>query len=249
MKHVSALIVVVCFCVLLLFPACKTQNLRYPAVKTSQDSAAFFQASQMEHIIRTDDKLNLSIQGHDDLSIGSVYGIYNANEVYGRWVLVDPDGFAALPRVGQVHLAGLTVSQAEDSLTAIFGKWIVNPIVRLRVLNRQISVLGEVKSPGLLMLEKEQNTLAECLARSGDFDFYADKKHIQVARMLNDTLKCMSIDLTDPEQAHLNKLSVKPGDIVYVPSRRGKVWDKRSGSIVTVTGIITTIVVVTQIFK
>lgn len=232
-----------------MFPSCRTQNIRYPEVKTAEELSAFYAASSQEHILKTDDKINLSIQGHDDLSLGSVYGIYNANEVYGRWVLIDPEGFAALPRVGQVHLAGLTVSQAEDSLRTLYARSIVNPVIRLRVLNRQISVLGEMKSPGFMNLEKEQNTLAECLARAGDFDFYADKKNIQIARVVNDTLRALTIDLTDPEQAQLNKLSVKPGDIIYVPSRKGKVWDKRSANIMTVTSVITTLVVLTQLFK
>ncbi len=233
----------------MMFPSCRTQNLRYPEVKSSADSSAFFKASTNEHILKSDDKINLSIQGHDDLSLGSVYGIYNANEVYGRWVLIDPDGYAALPRVGQVHIAGMTVSQAEDSLTKIYAKSIVNPVIRLRVLNRQISILGEMKNPGFMNLEKEQNTLAECLARAGDFDFYADKRNIQIARVVNDTLRALTVDLTDPDQAYLNKLSVKPGDIIYVPSRKGKVWDKRSANIMTVTSVLTTIVVLTQLFK
>lgn len=249
MKNGYLLVTSLIFCVLLVLSSCRTQNLMYPEVTTSEDSTLFFQASAKEHILKTDDKLNLSIHGHEDLSVGSVYGIYNANEVYGRWLLIDPDGMAALPRLGQTRLAGLTVSQAEDSLTAWYGKWIVNPIVRIRVLNRQISVLGEVKNPGILNLEKEQNSLTECIARSGDFDFYADKRNVKIVRLVNDTLKSFTVNLTKSDQSLYSRLSVKPGDIVYVPSRRGKVWDKRSGSIVTVTGVVTSIVVVSQLFK
>lgn len=249
MKNGYPLFTCIIFCVMLVLVSCKTQNLVYPEVTTSEDSTLFFQASEKEHILKIDDKLNLSIHGHEDLSVGSVYGIYNANEVYGRWLLIDPDGMAALPRLGQTQLAGMTVSEAEDSLTAWYGKWIVNPIVRIRVLNRQISVLGEVKNPGILNLEKEQNSLAECIARTGDFDFYADKRKVKIVRMVNDTLKSFTVNLTTSDHAQYSKLSVKPGDIVYVPSRKGKVWDKRSGSIVTVTGVLTTIVVVSQLFK
>jgi polysaccharide biosynthesis/export protein len=249
MKKLSYLILSLVLFVVTVLASCKTQNIQYVKIKSSEDSLSFFSQSEAEHVIRPDDKLNLSIHDHDDLSIGSVYGIYNANEVYSRWVLVDPKGMAALPRLGQTPLAGLTISEAQDTLTAMYGKWIVNPVVRLRILNRQVSILGEVKSPGILNLEKEQNTLAETIARSGDMEFYADKRKVKVVRMVNDTLKCLTIDLTDPKQAELLKLSVKPGDIVYVPSRRGKVWDKRSGSILTITGVVTTLAIISQLFK
>lgn len=229
--------------------SCKTQNVKYTPVKSFQDSLTFFRASHSEHVIKPDDKINLSIHGHEDLSVGSVYGIYNANEVYGRWLLVDPEGMVALPRLGQTSLAGYTISEAEDSLRIWYGKWIVNPVVRLRVLNKQISILGEVKNPGILNLEKEINQLSECIARSGDFDFYADKRKVQVVRMINDTLKSFTVDFTNRDHSRFTTLSVKPGDIVYVPSRKGKVWDKRSGSILTVTGVMTTFVVITQLFK
>jgi polysaccharide export outer membrane protein len=241
--------VVMVFMTLAVFFSCKTQNLSYIPVSSFNDSLKFFRASHAEHVIQPDDKINLSIHGHEDLSVGSVYGIYNANEVYGRWLMVDPEGMVALPRLGTTQLAGLTISEAEDSLNVWYGKWIVNPIVRLRVLNRQISVLGEIKSPGILNLEKENNQLSECIARSGDFDFYADKRKVQVVRMINDTLKAFTVDFTDSDDIRYTALSVKPGDIVYVPSRKGKVWDKRSGSILTVTGVITTIAIITQIFK
>lgn len=249
MRNGYSLILSSIFFVLLVLASCKTQNLAYPEITTAEDSLQFFQASEKEHILKIDDKFNLSIHGHEDLSVGSVYGIYNANEVYGRWLLINLEGKAALPRLGETSLAGMTVSAAEDSLTAWYGKWIVNPIVRIRVLNRQISVLGEVKNPGILNLEKEQNSLAECIARTGDFDFYADKRKVKVVRLVNDTLKSFTINLTDLDQIKYCSLSVKPGDIVYVPSRRGKVWDKRSGSIIIITGVLTTIAVVSQLFK
>lgn len=249
MKHFSYLNLFLILFIVTAFASCKTQNVRYNEIKSSEDSLSFFSQSLAEHVIKPDDKLNLSIHDHDDLSIGSVYSIYNANEVYNRWVLIDPKGFAALPRIGQTHLAGMSVTEAQDTLTSLYGKWIVNPVVRLRILNKQISVLGEVKTPGLLNLEKESNTLAETIARAGDMEFYADKRKVKVVRMVNDSLKSFTIDLTDPKNSELLKLSVKPGDIVYVPSRRGKVWDKRSSSILTVTGVVTSLAIVFQLLK
>ena len=229
--------------------ACRTQNLSFVPVSTSADSLVFSKVSESLHILKPDDKLSLSIHGHDDLSIGSLYGIYNSNEVYGKWILIDYDGMATLPRLGEVELAGLTVSQAEDTLKALYAKAIINPIVKVKVLNRQIQVLGEVKAPGVQNLEKEHNTLAETIARAGDFDFYANKRRVHVVRLVNDTLKAMTINLTRKDQSHYATMALKSGDLVYVPAKKGKDWDKRSGSIITVSGFITAIAIASQLFK
>jgi len=249
MKHAYALLVFSFLMGLWVLSSCRTQNLAFSPVSTASDSSMFANASAQLHVIRPDDKLSLSIHGHDDLSIGSLYGIYNSNEVYGKWILVDYDSMATLPRLGEVKLAGMTVAEAEDTLRVLYGKAIVNPIVKVKVLNRQVQILGEVKAPGIQTLEKEHNTLAEMIARSGDFDFYANKRRVQVVRMVNDTLKAMTINMTRRDQSQYAAMNLRAGDLVYVPAKKGKDWDKRSGSIITVSGVITSLVIISQLFK
>jgi polysaccharide export outer membrane protein len=93
-----------------------------------------------EHHIEIDDKLSTSIRGHGDLSIGSLFGIYNSNEVYGKWVLAGKDGYAVFPAIGPVFIAGLTTKAAADTLALRDAVQIKNPVVVVKVLNMQVSV-------------------------------------------------------------------------------------------------------------
>ena len=236
--------------VLILATSCKTQNLFQASKPITNDPSFFAIDSNYQYRIRKDDKISVSVWENDDLSVGSVYGEYNSNEVYGKWLMVDANGDIMVPKLGNKKVEGLTIIEAEAMLKKDFAKLLVNPIIKLKVLNRQITVMGELKSPGQFLLEKEDNTLLEVLGKAGDFDFYADKKNVRVIRKIGNEMKTISIDLTTYDNLPAKNLQIHPGDIVYVPAKNGKQWDKRSGStIIPATAIVTTVAVLLNLFK
>ncbi|MGV3638516.1 MAG: polysaccharide biosynthesis/export family protein, partial [Flavobacteriales bacterium] len=79
--------------------------------------------------IRTDDKLTISVWNHDELSVGSVFTIYNTNESFGKWLLVDAHGEVPVPGVGIMKLGGLTCEQAQDTLRQRYAAQLRDPVV------------------------------------------------------------------------------------------------------------------------
>jgi len=241
------------FLIIIFLSSCVTQNLMVPSRKDAldlqkQDSVFAFNA-HYEYTLRKDDKINLSVWDNDDLSVGSIYGIYNSNEVYGKWLMLDDAGTVSIPKLGQVTLIGLTIPQAKQKLTEAFRKWIVNPIVDVKVMNKEVTVLGELKTPGKYLLEKENYTLLDLIGKAGDFDFYANKKKVQVIRIVNQQPIYFTADLTTMRGFTAGNIQIHPGDIIYVPSRKGKDWDKRAGStIVPIASAISTAVLLTKVF-
>jgi polysaccharide export outer membrane protein len=233
----------------ILFTSCATQNIVTMQNKDKADlkteTAAFNYNPNYEYTLQKDDKVSISVWDNDDLSVGSIYGIYNSNEVYGKWLMLDATGNVTVPKLGEINLMGLTVPQAKEKLTVGFKKWIVNPIIEVKVLNKEVNVLGELKTPGKYLLEKDNNTLLDVIAKAGDFDFYANKKKIQVVRLVNDQPVTIVVDLTKMDDYLSSNIQIHPGDVVYVPSRKGKHWDKRAGStIVPLASLVSTLVLV-----
>jgi len=132
--------------------------------------------SNQTYILKTGDKLSISVWNHDDLSVGSIFSNYNSNEVYGKWLLVNSDGDVTLPQIGKVHLLNLTVEKAEKKLANIYVKLIVEPLVVVKVLNKEITILGEVNRPGKVLLEKDIMSLHEVLGHVGGLGDFADSK-------------------------------------------------------------------------
>jgi polysaccharide biosynthesis/export protein len=230
--------------ILVFLFSCKTNNLFTEPVPERRsgaaelDSAFLFNAAY-QYQIRKDDKISISVWGQDELSVGSVYGIYNSNEVYGKWLLVDANGSIEIPKIGTTRVEHLTIPELKELLKMQFAKWVVNPIVDVKVLNKEITILGEVRDPQVIQVDKDRNSLLEMVTRSGGFDFYANLKHIKVLRQQGPHVHVANINLTKSGDYFAQNIQLYPGDIVIVPSKKNKDFDKRVSTIIPFTTTIT----------
>lgn len=236
---------------LLLLGSCKTSNLfEYEKGKTppTKLDAAFRYDSTYQYSIRKDDKLNISVWGQDELSVGSVYGIYNSNEVYGKWLLVDANGNIEVPKVGTMKVLDMTVPALKDSLKTLFAKWVLKPVVDVKVLNKEITVLGEVRNPQVLQTDKDHNTLLEILSRAGGFEVYANLKYVKVLRQEGENVRVANIDLSKAGGYLSKNIQLHPGDVVIVPSKKYKEFDRRISIIIPFTSTITAAAILLKAF-
>ncbi|MBL0745836.1 polysaccharide biosynthesis/export family protein [Chryseolinea lacunae] len=227
-----------------LMASCKTQNLfeqtrhQREAAQAAADTVFRFNP-HYQYTLRKDDKVSISVWGQDELSVGSEYGIYNSNEVYGKWLLVDLYGNVVLPKFGTFHVAGYTLPQLKDTLQNLYRKWIVKPVVDVKVLNKFITVMGEVRNPTAVQVDKDHNTLLDLISRTGGFEFYADLKRIKVLRQEGENVRVTNLDLTRAEEYLSKNIQLHPGDVVIVPSKHYKTFDKRISTIIPFTSTMT----------
>jgi polysaccharide export outer membrane protein len=134
-----------------------------------------------------------------------------------KGILVNAAGYVTLPLIGKVKVAGLTQTQAADRITRLYKKYLNTPSVYLEVLNKRILVLGEVKKPGVIELDKEKMTLFEALAYAGDFtDAAVRDKIIILSSDAKGVLHMRRVDLTRFDTMNYAALMLRPNDIVYV---------------------------------
>jgi polysaccharide biosynthesis/export protein len=236
---------------LLLLASCKTQNLfTRPAEEGHIPEGDFKNTTDnYNYIIRKDDKISLGVWNNDDLSVGYVYGITNSGVDLGKWLLVDADGNIPVPKIGNVKVEGLSIIAARKTIADALAQTIQSPIVDLKILNMEVTVLGEVKIPGKVHLDKEKNTLVEVLGLAGDFDFYGDKKKIQVIRSVDNKPQSVTLDLTNLDSLSANNILIHPGDIVYVKAKGRKAWDKTAYStVIPAASAITAILLIIKTF-
>ena len=232
----------------LLLQACTVTNmLTEPGGKADNSVAAldsiFYDNPDYQYHIKVDDKINISVWQQDELSIGSVYGIYNSNEVYGKWLLVDKNGNIEVPRLGTLRVEYMTVIALKDSLAARFGEWLVNPIVDIKILNKEISVLGEVRNPQVVTLDTEQARLLDIIARANGFEFYADIKRIKVMRQVGQNVHVANINLKQGDAYLKRNIALYPGDVVIVPAKNSKRLDRQLSNIIPFTSVATAVAI------
>lgn len=239
--------IVGCFIVVLLFVSCKTQNL-FVQDDNLKDSTTFAYDADYQYKIRKDDKISISVWGEDDLSVGSTYGIYNSNEVYGKWLLVDANGTIEIPKIGTTAVVGKTLPELKDYLKIQLKKWLVNPIVDVKVLNKEVTILGEVKNPNIIQVDKDHVSLLEMISKTGGFDFYANLKSVKIVRQQDEKVSITNLDLTQSNDIRNTNIFLHPGDIVIVPSKKNKEFDKRVSSIIPLTSAISTAAIIMKLF-
>ncbi|RMG59349.1 MAG: polysaccharide export protein [Bacteroidetes bacterium] len=203
-----------------------------------------------EPVLRPHDKVTLSIWGHEDLGVGSTFAGYSSNESYGKYLTLSAEGSLSLPLIGTVELAGLTQKAAQDSLAAAFGTYLREPIVYLRVLSWRITLMGEVGTPGNYSLDETRHDLISALGLAGGLTTYADQSRIQVLRRdARGESRALYFDLRERETLDTRDLRLYPDDIIYVPERRAKQFDRFSASLVPVVGLIGSAALLVSIFR
>jgi len=238
MKNLIYLFVLLC-----CSSACKTQNL-FRTSEHGNAEALLTDGQAHISVIQPDHKISVSIWNHDDLSIGSVFSIYNSNEAYGKWVLVNDSGEVVLPRVGKVRLGGLTCPAAADTLEQLYAPILVDPVIVVKILNREVTVLGEVRTPGVYLLEKEKNTLTELIGKAQGFERYADLERVQLIR----EGVSYELDLTELNQPSYHSLVMQAGDLLHVASRKEKRLDEKAPTIIPFASALTAVAVFFSIF-
>lgn len=130
--------------------------------------------------------------------------------------LVDLNGVAKFPMIGELKVEGLTIRQAELLLQKEYEKFYKTPFVSLRFSNKRAIVLG-AQGGQVIPLENENVTLAEVLALAKGIDKDGKANNIRIVR----GEQIFIADLSTIEGFQKANMIIEPGDIVYVePIRR-----------------------------
>ena len=96
---------------------------------------------------------------------------------------VDNDGAINFPVVGRVPLAGLTKSQAIDNIKRLVSEHInADPVVSLKIMSFQVTVLGEVLTPGTITINRERISILDAIGLAGDLTIYGNRENVLLIR-------------------------------------------------------------------
>lgn len=161
--------------------------------------------------------------------------------------LVDNEGNIDFPKVGSVHLGGLTKSEAETLIQEKIKPYMnefENPIVTVRMSNYKISVLGEVTKPGMYTVSNEKVSILEALAQAGDLTIYGVRTNVKLIREDATGEKSIHvINLNDANLINSPYYYLQQNDIVYVEPNKVKSQNSKVGSLTTLTLSATSILI------
>ena len=154
---------------------------------------------------------NLNSSGSGSMSNAYAYTITN-------------DGYVILPSIGKVSVAGLTTVDAakviEEKITEI--NHIADPDVTVMLLNARVAVLGAVKSPHVVNLTSERNTILDILSQCGDIADTGLRQKIKLFREVDGQRMMYEMDLTKSDVFNSPAYYVQQNDLIYVEPNKSQ---------------------------
>lgn len=220
------LILITAFC---FFSSCTStkQVIYFNDLNDSTAKTITVAQSIFESKIQRNDQLWISVGGSNiidlpTLNSGSGMGTGGGNAftagtngaVLGY--LVEADGKIQVPYIGKVQAEGLTRIQLEKQLTELFKDYTKDPIVNVRFLNYNFSILGEVNKSGRYNMPTERLTIFEAISIAGDITDLGRRDNVVVVREINGERQAARINLLSKDIFNSPFFYIKTNDVVYV---------------------------------
>jgi polysaccharide export outer membrane protein len=201
-------------------PAGTVREIGSPVVSSEQVSVPALPIEtppSRDYQVGPGDVLLVNVIGRPEFSVVPQSG---SSKVQGS--RVDGSGSIHLPLLGNVPVAGLTLSQIEQKLTEQLKRYLQNPSVVVEVAEYKslpLYLLGQFKGSGTFYMDRPL-TLVQGLALGNGFDASANLKGARLSR----DGKILPVDLYDLLQHGDARQNVwlKGGDSIYIPDNRNR---------------------------
>jgi polysaccharide export outer membrane protein len=152
---------------------------------------------------------------------------------------VDKEGNIELPVVGNLKIEGLTLQEAQDKIKEATVDYLKNPRVSVKLLNFNVTVLGEVEKQGTFNVKDIRINVLEALGQAGGLTDFADRSRIRILRHDQKTANIYTINILEDDLLLTDRFFIQPNDVILVDPLRGKNLRGNVSNITLALSIIT----------
>ncbi len=215
-----------------------------------------------EYLIKADDNLYVDIKSMNvevnqlfspskTASYGgtqSDFGLVSSQYLNGY--RVDQKGIIQLPVIGEVKVDGMTEEAANNLIQKRVNEYFKDATVKVKILTYKITVLGEVRNPGVYYNYDKSITILDALGLANGTTEYASIKKALVLRTTAAGKKSYRLDLREKNSMNSEAFYLLPNDILYIEpdNYKNSAFNTTVFSL-TLAAISTTILILSYIQK
>ena len=211
------------------FSSCiTTKQLTYlQENENAQDSLVSILKMDEPYRLQVNDLISIRVKALDQETVGIFNPISDANpnatgeqRLYYDGFVVDPHGNIRIPSLGELNVLGSTVDEVrqevEKKLLEDYFKEEANIFVTVKLAGIRYTINGEIGSPGSNIIYRDQVSIMEAIANSGDIPVTGDKTNVVIIRQYPLGQKVHHIDLTNIDAMNSPYYNVKPNDLILI---------------------------------
>jgi polysaccharide export outer membrane protein len=142
--------------------------------------------------------------------------LMNPTYLYLKSYSIDEFGFINFSFIDKMYVKGLTVIEVKDLLQKTMNDYFKESTVVVKLVNFEVSVIGEVNNPGSFTIYRDQLNIFQAVGLAGGFKDFGNPKKVKLVRQTPTGSNMVLLDLSDNKILESQYFYLQPNDVLYV---------------------------------
>jgi len=214
----------------LLFSSCLSQKkVMLLQDKGSKDiQVNFTNKKKSSYQIQTGDHLYIRIYSMDPKTSKffqtDLPTLMNPTYLYLNSYMVDDEGYINISFIDRIFVKGMTLEEVKKKIQKTLNDYFKETTVSVKLVSFQVSVMGEVNSPGNFTIDKDQINVLQAVSLAGGLKEFGNNKKVTLVRQTLKGSDVYYLDLSDKKILESDYFYLLPNDLIYVEPLKSKTY-------------------------
>jgi polysaccharide export outer membrane protein len=174
-------------------------------------------------VITLDEKTNVML---NPLTGGAAGGRTQAGGndagVYLQSYEINEAGYLDFPMLGEIFVRNMNTDEVREAIKERLKEYLRELVVVVKLVNFNLTVLGEVQRPGGYKVYRSNINLFEAISLASDMTDFANANRVAIIRQTKTGSTVHMVDMTRRNILASEYYYLKPNDVLYVYPVKGK---------------------------